>query len=44
MQSAHFQATIAALPKWLAAVPEIIHMNSPDVDGWSRMGEIQPIE
>jgi len=44
VQSAHFQATIAALPKWLAAVPEIIHVNSPDADGWSKMGEIQPIE
>jgi quinol monooxygenase YgiN len=40
VQSAHFQAAIAQLPKWLAAVPEIVHTEVPG-DGWSRMAELQ---
>ncbi len=43
VQSAHFQAAIAALPKWLAAVPEIIHVDTP-AEGWSKMAEVEPID
>jgi quinol monooxygenase YgiN len=34
--SEHFKAATKLMPKLLAAVPEIIHMDAPG-DGWSRM-------
>jgi quinol monooxygenase YgiN len=39
VESEHFQAAIAALPQWLSAVPEIVHIDTPG-DGWSRMSEL----
>lgn len=36
VESAHFKDAIAQLPTWLAAVPEIVHVETPD-EGWSRM-------
>jgi quinol monooxygenase YgiN len=41
VQSAHFQAAMAALPDWLAAIPSIIHVDTP-FDGWAQMAEITP--
>jgi quinol monooxygenase YgiN len=38
--SAHFQAAMAALPNWLAAVPDIVNVEVPG-EGWSQMSEIQ---
>jgi len=40
VESAHFQAAISKLPKWLTDVPEIVHVEVPG-DGWARMSEIQ---
>ena len=40
VQSEHFAAASAKLRKWLAAVPEIVHVEAPG-DGWARMGEVQ---
>jgi len=40
VQSAHFQAATKGLRSWLAAIPEIIHIEG-EGDGWSRMGELQ---
>ncbi len=40
VESAHFKAAVAKLPAWLADVPEIVHVESPD-DGWQRMRELQ---
>ena len=37
---AHFQAAIGSLPKWLAGVPEIVHVEVPG-EGWARMSEIE---
>ena len=34
VQSEHFKTATAQLPKWLAAVPEIVHVETPG-DGWS---------
>ena len=39
VQSAHFKEAMSQLPRWLAAVPEIIHVEAPG-DGWERMGEV----
>jgi quinol monooxygenase YgiN len=38
--SAHFQAATRELPKWLAATPQIIHINTPH-EGWVKIAEIQ---
>lgn len=38
VQSEHFKVASAQLRKWLAEVPEIVHVEAPG-DGWSRMGE-----
>jgi len=38
VQSPHFQTASTNLRKWLAAVPEIVHVETPG-DGWARMGE-----
>jgi len=40
VESAHFQAAIAKLSKWLAGVPEIVHVEAPG-EGWARMSELQ---
>jgi quinol monooxygenase YgiN len=37
--SAHFAAAMAALPDWLAAVPDIVNVDVPG-EGWSQMSEI----
>ncbi len=38
VESAHFQAAIARMPRLLRAAPQIIHINGPG-DGWSAMSE-----
>jgi quinol monooxygenase YgiN len=40
VESAHFQAVLSALPKWLAEVPEIVHVETGE-GGWARMSEIR---
>jgi quinol monooxygenase YgiN len=40
VESAHFQAAIASLPRWLADVPEIVHTEVAG-EGWSRMSEVK---
>jgi quinol monooxygenase YgiN len=39
VQSAHFQAATKQLGKWLAAVPEIVHVEAAG-EGWGRMSEV----
>jgi quinol monooxygenase YgiN len=39
VQSEHFKAATVQLRKWLAAVPEIVHVEAPG-DGWARMSEV----
>jgi quinol monooxygenase YgiN len=36
--SAHFAAAMAEMPRWLAAGPEIIHVEVPG-DTWSAVSE-----
>jgi quinol monooxygenase YgiN len=38
VESEHFKTASGQLRRWLAAVPEIVHVDTPG-DGWSRMGE-----
>ena len=38
VQSEHFKTASGQLRKWLAAVPDIVHVEAPG-DGWARMGE-----
>jgi quinol monooxygenase YgiN len=38
VQSDHFRTATDQLRKWLAAVPEIVHVEAPG-DGWQKMGE-----
>jgi quinol monooxygenase YgiN len=40
VDSEHFKTASAQLATWLAAVPEIVHVEAPG-DGWSLMGEVQ---
>lgn len=40
VESEHFQAVTTALPKWLAEVPEIVHVETSS-EGWDRMSEVQ---
>jgi quinol monooxygenase YgiN len=40
VDSAHFKAAMASLPKWLAESPEIVHVEVPG-EGWARMSEVQ---
>ena len=40
VSSAHFQAAMSRLPKWLSDVPEIVNIEVPS-GGWSRMSELQ---
>jgi quinol monooxygenase YgiN len=40
VESEHFQAVTTTLPKWLADVPEIVHVETPS-DGRDRMSELQ---
>ncbi len=39
--SDHFRTAIEWMPDWVAAHPQIIHMNAPG-DGWGDMGEVAP--
>jgi quinol monooxygenase YgiN len=34
VESQHFKTATGQLPKWLAAVPEIVHVEAPS-EGWS---------
>lgn len=38
VESAHFKAASEQMPRWLAAAPEIIHVEAPG-DGWSGVAE-----
>jgi quinol monooxygenase YgiN len=38
VESDHFKAAMSQMPRLLAAVPEIIHVDAPG-DGWSRVSE-----
>lgn len=38
VESAHFKAASEQMPRWLAAAPEIIHVNVPG-NGWSDVSE-----
>lgn len=40
VESAHFNAAIAGLPKWLADVPQIVHTEVAG-EGWARMSEVK---
>lgn len=40
VESEHFQAATKLLPKLLAEVPEIVHVEAPS-KGWDRMSEVQ---
>jgi quinol monooxygenase YgiN len=40
LSSAHFQAAISRLRKWLSDVPEIVNIEVPG-EGWSRISELQ---
>jgi quinol monooxygenase YgiN len=37
-----FRDFVAAAPDLVAAQPQIIYVDAPDVPGWGPMGEIQP--
>jgi len=39
VNSDHFRAAMAELPKWLSDVPEIVNVEIPG-QGWSRMAEM----
>jgi quinol monooxygenase YgiN len=38
VESDHFQEASSMMPRWLAAVPEIIHIEGPG-EGWAPVGE-----
>ena len=38
VESAHFKEATSMMPRWLAAAPEIIHVEVPG-DGWSAVSE-----
>jgi quinol monooxygenase YgiN len=38
VESAHFAAASESMPRWLAAAPEIIHVEVPG-DDWSAVSE-----
>jgi quinol monooxygenase YgiN len=40
VESEHFQSAVAKLPKWLSAIPDIVHVET-DGDDWSKMAELQ---
>lgn len=40
VESAHFQAAMDSLSKWLSEVPEIVHVETSDA-GWARMSELK---
>ena len=42
VQTEHFAAAMEQMPSLLSAVPDIIHINSDDVAGWSKMAELSP--
>ncbi len=39
VESAHFKAATAMMPRWLAAAPEIIHIEG-DSEGWTGVSEV----
>jgi quinol monooxygenase YgiN len=39
VESAHFKAAMVEMPRWLAAVPEVIHVEVPG-DGFAPAGEV----
>ncbi|WP_431681421.1 putative quinol monooxygenase [Kitasatospora sp. KL5] len=43
VNSDHFKAAMAELPKAIAAKPQIIYVDAP-VDGWNEMAELSPAE
>jgi quinol monooxygenase YgiN len=38
----HFKQFVAAAPDLVAAQPQIVYVESPSINGWGPMGEIQP--
>jgi quinol monooxygenase YgiN len=38
----HFRKFVEQAPDLVAAQPQIIYVDAPDVSGWGPMGEIQP--
>ncbi|MDQ6851954.1 MAG: antibiotic biosynthesis monooxygenase [Actinomycetota bacterium] len=40
--SEHFKAAIDWMPDVVAETPEIVNVEIPDAQGWSRMGEVAP--
>ncbi|MEW1960816.1 putative quinol monooxygenase [Kineococcus sp. NPDC059986] len=40
--SDHFQKAISEMPDHVAAQPQIIYVEAPDVAGFGPMGEVQP--
>lgn len=40
VESDHFKAAMESMPRWLAAAPEIIHVEVPG-DGWSGVAEAE---
>jgi quinol monooxygenase YgiN len=38
VNSAHFKEATSQFPRWLAAVPEVIHVEAPG-EGWSLVSE-----
>lgn len=38
----HFTAFVEAAPDLVSGQPEIIYVDSDDIDGWGPMGEIEP--
>ena len=38
VESEHFQTAMSEMPRWLAAVPDIIHING-ESEGWGPAGE-----
>ncbi len=41
-RTAHFADFVEKAPDLVAATPQIIYIDAPEVDGWGPMGEIQP--
>ncbi|NHC13877.1 putative quinol monooxygenase [Motilibacter deserti] len=39
---AHFQKAIAQFPDYVSRTPEIMYVDSADLDGWGPMAEVQP--
>ena len=41
VESEHFAKAMSDMPRWLAAVPEIIHVDGTSI-GWGLAGEASP--